>query len=706
MEVMKDTSAMLTYCQSITAIEDIWIHKNKKYSYLNLPCSFDIETSSFITEEKKQAVMYAWCFGVNGRVVYGRTWTEFIELIDNIVKIFDIAPNRMMLVYIHNLGYEFQFFRKLFEWIKVFAVDTRKPVYATTSFGIEFRCSNILSGYKLETVGKNLNKYKVDKLVGDLDYKLLRHTKTPLTDKELQYLYHDVFIVMSYIQEEIEYCGSIIKIPLTSTGYVRELTRERCLKGSDRFKYVNMIKHLTVTPEEYLFMRRTYMGGFTHANVQHVGDIIYNVDSYDFTSSYPAVMLSELYPMSKPFKVKIKNKEHLKKCLRKYCCMFEIILTNVESKVLYENYISSSKCFILENPLLNNGRVYKADRLGLYVTELDFKIITQMYSFKELKIGTFYCMYKGYLPKPIIEVILELYNAKTKLKGVAGSEAEYLRSKERLNSLYGMEVTDIYRVIDGYENNSWYRENPILKDEIDKYNNNRNRFLYYAWGVWVTAYARYNLFTGINECKEDYRYSDTDSIKIVNSHKHQSYFERYNKEVYNKCVRCLKHYGLDINLLKPQTIEGIEKVIGVWDYEGRYTRFKTLGAKRYIYEKDGDIHITIAGVNKSAGKKFLLTTFKTHDNIFMNFKEDLYFPAYYECEGEQLNGSGKLCHTYIDEVMEGTITDYLGVECDYKEQSGVYMDNTDYTMSLSHEFINLILGIKGGHINWKSDIFR
>ena len=81
-----------------------------------------------------------------------------------------------------------KFICNLFSWKNVFATDLRKPLYALTTNGVEFRCSYFLSGYNLETLAKNLTKYKIKKLVGDLDYSLIRHEKTPLNENEIQYL--------------------------------------------------------------------------------------------------------------------------------------------------------------------------------------------------------------------------------------------------------------------------------------------------------------------------------------------------------------------------------------------------------------------------------------------------------------------------------------------------------------------------------------
>lgn len=46
--------------------------------------------------------------------------------------------------------------------------------------------------------------------------------------------------------------------------------------------------------------------------------------------------------------------------------------------------------------------------------------------------------------------------------------------------------------------------------------------------------------------------------------------------------------------------------MGVFESEGRYKQFVTMGAKKYAYtDADGGLHITVAGVGKKAGAKEL-----------------------------------------------------------------------------------------------------
>ena len=294
------------------------VKKGKSLTYINTPSVFDIETSSFYTNGQKQCTMYAWVFGIGGRCVRGRTWEEFLDVYKYLVKRYNINIKNRIIIYVHNLSYEFQWIKNYFEWHKVFSMETRKPLYAVSKDGVEFRCSYLLSGYSLSKLGENLTKYKVKKAVGDLDYKLIRHSNTPLNDKEWGYILNDGLVVMAHIQEEIERLNGIQNIPLTKTGYVRNLCREKCLKGTNRWYHSSLMKSSILGVDDYKQLKRAFTGGFTHANYHYVNKVINDVHSFDFTSSYPAVMVSEKYPMGEPFIPTITCDEDFIKCIKIY----------------------------------------------------------------------------------------------------------------------------------------------------------------------------------------------------------------------------------------------------------------------------------------------------------------------------------------------------------------------------------------------------
>ena len=678
---------------------------NKDIRYFDVPCAFDIETTSFIDSEgEKTAIMYEWTFGIFGAVIIGRTWDEYIEVIDYISDVLCLNSNKRLIVFVHNLSFEFSFLQKRHEYENVFAIKSRTPIYALTSTGVEYRCSYLLSGYSLDKLSSQLQHFKIRKLSGQLDYEKMRHSKTLLKENEIAYCVSDVKVVLAYIAERIIADGNIAKIPLTKTGYVRNYCRNSCFYDSDkpkkkslkRLKYKEIMQSMTLTLEEYLQLKRAFQGGFTHANPFYSGKTLENVTSYDFTSSYPTVMLAEKFPMDRGELYTPKSKDDFEKCLKLYCCVFDVEIYDLNSVLFFENYLSISRCRKVESAVVENGRVVSAKHLITTMTEQDYMIMRKFYTWnrEKSKISNFRRYKKDYLPTDFVKAILKLYQDKTTLKGVKGREYDYLVSKEMLNSTYGMCVTDIIRdlvIFDGHWLTSDELPEQNYEDEIRKYNESKSRFLFYPWGVWVTAYARRNLFTGIIEFAEDYIYSDTDSIKCLNADAHKDYIDKYNSMIIKQLENAMEYHGIDKRTIKPKTVKGIEKPLGVWDYEGTYDRFKTLGAKRYLTQgKDGEITLTVAGLNKRKAVMYLCNGWsytisgEEENSPFEKFNANLHVPE---------SDTGKMTHTYIDTARDGVLTDCNGISAEYHELTSVHLSKSDYSLSMSQEYADYMLGI-------------
>lgn len=702
------------------AIKESYLKGNNKgIYYYNVPCSFDIETSSFYIDEsgyvidyntkknrlqtdvnynpEKRAIMYVWQLGLNGYVIVGRTWKEFTDTMNTITATLELNEKKRLMIFVHNLSYEFQFICKRFNWYKVFSIDLRTPIYAITDTFIEFRCSYLLSGYSLANLPKQLNTYHVEKMTGDLDYSVIRTPLTPLNDKEMRYCVNDVLVVMAWIQEQIEHEKSLLNLPITKTGYVRKYCKKNCLYLPDthkaNMKYAKRIRHLTIdTLKEFNLLQRAFQGGFTHANAYYTNEVIHNVSSYDFTSSYPYVMLSEKFPMSKGVEVQITSKAQFEKLCNEYCCVFDVAFTNLMTSETNDNPISISKCWKSENVVENNGRVVSAKYIVTTMTNVDFSYIKQFYRWESMKVTNFYVYKKDYLPTELVNCILTLYEKKTTLKGVEGMEVEYLKSKEMLNSIYGMSVTNPLRDEYLYDEvwETVYSDDVEKQSMLEQHNQSRNRFLFYPWGVFVTAYARRNLFTGIKAVGDDYIYSDTDSIKLKNGENHKAYFEAYNRIVVEKLERAMDYHGFSLERCKPKTIKGVEKLIGVWDFEGVYDTFKTLGAKRYMVEENnalkvGDksynVSLTVSGINKKVVIPYLVDICSGDINkVFEMFSEGLQVPPEY---------TGKNLHSYGDYEITGTLDGY-----EYDEKSFIHLEPTGYVLSLATMYVNYLRQIK------------
>lgn len=758
-----------------SALEEALLRPNvetrisKGIEYYNIPCSFDIETSSFKEEvgEKhgepiyeKRAIMYVWQFGINGTVIIGRTWDEFKDLLSQLSEAMELDSKRRLLVYVHNLGYEFQFMRNQlhFQNKNVFAIKNRRPVKAIWE-GFEFRCSYFLSNYSLLYLGDNmLHKYPVKKLIGALDYSKLRTPLSRLSQQELAYCVNDVRVVMSFIQEKIEEeGGDITKIPLTNTGYVRRYSREMCfyeehedpdVRRAIVMAYHAIMRDLTVEPEEYKQLNDAFWGGFTHAGCYHSNQMVTDVGSADLASSYPFVMVSSYFPMGKGQQVsQLSDFKEFQKLLETKCVVATYYFTNISSKLGFEHPISCSRCKYIERPVLNNGRVVKATQLSITMTELDFATVCKFYNWEEVQVDNVWVYPRGYLPKALIMACLQLYKKKTELKDVIGKEVEYLVSKNMINSMFGMMVTAIVRDEFIYSDDGWDSLKADVDEQIDNYNENWQRFLFYAWGVYTTAHARYNLFSAIYEFGPDFVYADTDSIKGINFFRHQGYFIDYNNNVFQKLTAVAGHYNIPFGYFMPTAPNGKRKLIGIWEMEKPYAIFKTCGAKRYMYElMDGTLNITVAGLNKKYAVPYLLNLFANgyiyndeamrwlaenqkpdwrvevcddaflsvarlaysnggnggpngvsealewlsqlkldHELCFRMFTDGMFIPAEH---------TGKMSLTYIDRPIQGTVTDYQGNVYDYREESCIHMEPGSFHMSMTEEYRNFLDGIE------------
>lgn len=684
-QFIKHSDCVLTWDNSL----------NKMIKLNSTVISFDIETTSTYYNNEKIAFMYIWqmCL-LNHKTqekycFYGRTWKELKKVL-TIIK--SAKPSNYFIIWVHNLSYEFQFMRKELsdEW-QVFAGGQRKPYRANFDTFI-FRDSLVLSGMSLAKTAENLTSHKIEKLTGDLDYTLIRHSATSLSEQELLYCEYDVIIVCYYISEQIDLYKSMDKIPLTNTGRVRSFVREKCFftnknhKKSSKGKYIRyraLIDSLILDTDFYNYCRSAFSGGFTHANASYTGITVDNVSSIDFTSSYPTVMLSEKFPMSAPTVINVGSYAEYKKLDKEnHCYIFMVMFENLQASIMYDNYLSENKAIQKKDLSVNNGRIFSAKQATFIITDVDMEIIEKCYTWDNIIIGKIYAMYKTYLPKSIIESILELYEKKTVLKGVEGKEQEYLLSKGMLNSIYGMCVTSIVR--DNYTyTTDWNESEGDALEQINKYNKDKKRFLYYPWGVYVTAYARRNLWNGIFDFRDDYIYSDTDSIKCINYEKHIKYIEQYNKNITQKIKQVLEYNGINYKI--PKTIKGIKKPLGVWDFEGTYNKFKTLGAKRYIYLEGDKLHITIAGLGKKAGAEYI----SKQKNPFSFFNDNMFIPA---------DNTGKMTHTYIDDFMECDIIDYAGVKEHIETKSSIHLEKCEFNLSQSEKYKTFLQKLIDGEI--------
>ena len=312
-----------------------------------------------------------------------------------------------------------------------------------------------------------------------------------------------------------------------------------------------------------------------------------NVDSWDFTSSYPYVLVTHKYPSTEFKKCNITRAERMS---TRFAYLLVVKFKNIKCKY-FNTFISRSKCTSIKNSVDDNGRIIQAEELTITLTDIDFRFILDthkdIYEDKPVEYEILECYYSSYnyLPKQFIEFVLQKYIDKTKYKNVDGKEVEYSIAKALFNSLYGMSVTNNIRdeVVFyndeekiNHDNKTWDEIKLTNEEIIDKLNDEKKAsFLSFAYGVWVTAYARNNLLRNVIKLDDYVIYCDTDSMKLAEGYD-KTVIEDYNKFVQEKIKYVSEQLQIDIDKYKPKDVDGIEHMLGLFDLDAHYEVFKTL----------------------------------------------------------------------------------------------------------------------------------
>lgn len=646
------------------------------------------------------AVCYLWQFGVDDTYFYGR------ELSD-LKPVFDYLASRdyKTIVFIHNLSFEFFWMLNILTYTKVFARRPHKPITAAYD-NLEFHCTYMMTRQALQAVGANVG---MPKLTEVMDYDAIYTPASELPEDVIRYGIRDIEILYRYINKIRGPYDLIQRIPLTQTGFVRHDVRE--IYAKDWHYHIKMAKMI---PDFHMYKieRACFVGGYVHANYRAVNQTIksvllmpggiYDPDQgaamADIRSSYPLQMLKK-YPQT-PWS-HCDDPEDFQYYLDKktMICMVKIECRNIQSRTS-NDYFSKSKIAKEEAIGIEdeNGRIYKAEYFTAWMTDIDYGIMQRAYK-GSIKVIDLYYSRAGYMDIRYIKYMLQLYNDKVLLTGTGDPVKEELRSrsKERLNSTYGMCVSALVYEDCTFKDGQWYPTTFDTMDEMENYyekqlrqlrgepieENEKDRrysvFLRYAHGVWVTAYAREMLWNAMEAIGHDnVLYHDTDSIYFKGDQR--AAFRTLNEQNHKDLEAMAKIRHIDPELLHPNGLW-----IGDWeieqagDPEGPWTpfaEFKTLGAKRYAYRKKptDPIKITIAGVNKRKGPAAL-------HNDMNRFTDQMVFD-YEEC--------GRLIPHYNDDQPDVIWKDENGKLYESHYRYGITLQPTRYDFNI-HSLLDVLV---------------
>ena len=182
---------------------------------------------------------------------------------------------------------------------------------------------------------------------------------------------------------------------------------------------------------------------------------------------------------------------------RRKALLCRVAMSNVRLKDPFWGcpYLSRDKCRNIREGVYDNGRILTADYLETTITDIDLLIILDEYVFDDIVFTDVAHARYGKLPQPLIDETIKYYVAKTELTPVSAQEVYYMKSKNKLNSIYGMMAQDpVKQSIDFINGEFIKRQDDPVEILADS---NKRAFLCYQWGVWVTAWVRYRLEYGI-----------------------------------------------------------------------------------------------------------------------------------------------------------------------------------------------------------------
>lgn len=586
--------------------------------------------------------------------LYGHKPSECIECLD-LIREHIRAPD--IYIFIHNLNYDETFLRKFCfrSWgFPVQQLNTKPhyPISIRFKNGIIFRDTLILSQRKLEKWAADLG-VEHQKAVGFWEYEKIRQQSTAFTAENLTYIECDTLAGVECLNATADQLHKRVgSLPMTATGIPREQLRRIALPQGAHELYLSMVPSY----DGQANLELTYHGGFTHANRFLIADLI-NIDyirslgftfesiiALDFTSSYPYQLIVGKYPMEKFCEVEDMTPAQILDDSGEFAFYFEFIATNIRLKDyrMPMPALQFSKCVKTVNAGIDNGRIIDADLVCIWLTEQDLYVINKYYTWDSAECINVNAAHKDYLPKWFRDYVFQCFENKCRLK-LSGDTVAYSISKSIANCLYGMAVQKPCKpeIRENYETGDYeVDEEEDLEEKYQKHIEAKSSILPYQWGVWCTAGAFRSLFE-LGECVKTadqggiWLYSDTDSC-----YAHGWNWDKV-EEFNRRCKERLQAAGY--GLVK---VNDKEYWLGVASVDGKYSEFKTMGAKRYCVRdaETGKIKITVAGVPKKGADCL-------HDNID-NFRP-----------GTVFNGSvtGKLTHTYV--YADDIFTDENGNEC-------------------------------------------
>ena len=589
--------------------------RRERHHHTPYVAAFDTETTKIVHNGQPVAFMYIWQMAIENESFYGRTWEELKSCLQKMKNEMHLATDYKLIVYIHNVKYDFGFYKcevNLDGEENFIARSKRTVLKHIMDDCFEVRDSAVYTEEPLENMGVEVG---IPKLKG-YDYDKIRHHLTPLTPKELQYCENDVLILTRYFRLQAEKAGcSIYQLPLTYTQSIKRGINYEFSRESRIYQQMIMSRQLRDNEHDNHILdllKHAFFGSFNYSSNIIRGITQENVAGIDISACYGAQCLLHPYPMGKFKPIELPESTDDLKTNPRYAgkaMLITFAARGVEAKyadigflpINIHNYWQRSVSKVNN---ISSKRILTAERIEMTLTDVDFKLFLEFYTNKGIKFLSILASDYGDMPPYMIRSISNTHSKKLEIQRrnniieasrplTLAEQLEYIHAKTGVSRIYGILVQDPER--DVYK---WNPEKQEVSKEKGKKQKNKSQFqpILYQWGVWVVAWARYEILrlllklagTGKNFNELKILYSDTDSLYFLFKDTDTKIIEEYNTMINAKIANVCKKYNID-----PDSLTGIGTLKIKY-----YQQFKTTGIKQYCYIQDDVFDYRCAGLTR------------------------------------------------------------------------------------------------------------
>lgn len=738
------------------------------YTYKELHCAFDIETSTVQTVNIMNGItdyysaMYVAQFAVDNIGIRFRMWAHVRAFFQDFPKRLKLAKNETIVVFVHNLDYETSYLkhRLNINGRTFFGKSRQKPIKYLAENHIYFHDSYTITNSSLEMLAKLYNT-KHQKTKEDIDHTKERNFLTPITKREERYIFNDVFILTDFAKKLFDMYDFI---PDTATQIIAKKIEKSAIErgaemvGAETWErwtndctddkqllkrlhgyifgyeysvngYKRKVKGLVdpafftpynecgvVPPPDgiqesdgriiYDFYTWLYRGGVAKSNARYTSTpatetepaylpygVQCRVGGQDYTSSYPFVMTAFNYPISKfkeidpeTLNINSLNLWYDMPDFENYRYIFIIRFEKI--RAINDMCIESVSKVKGKNIIGDNGRIYSADEITVCLTDCDYSLYRKFYTWEKKHVLKIWRAKAGKLPDFLLYPMWDDGRKKAELKHNDERKTEYNLAKAAFNTYYGLLCKQpVYQnyyfdnVVTGRDSYvstesdvlNYFGKKRDIQHSVENMVENvhdcgttqiepqnfldcvQSFILSPFWGIWVCAFARFNLLNMIyyigqesDWITNDTIYCDTDSVYFKNPEKHQHLFNIWNEYARKRVLKRLPpEYHKALGTLGQFDNIAMDET---HDFSDTFINFKTLGSKRYIKEmqfpKYKKIKATIAGLPVGSLENFCK---RTKQDVYLQFNN--FFDFSIESDDLTTQDRVKLGRKYHDEKM-------------------------------------------------------